>query len=288
MSLSNNLSQHLQSVLDCPIESSSRLSGGDISDAFFLSCPAGNFFLKINTDPNATAMFLTEALGLKRMASIGAIKTPEVITHGKIEHEAFLLMEFVKAKRPEDQDFARLGHQLAALHKSTSDLYGLDFDNFIGSLDQSNTNHRSWSEFYVGQRLLPQLKLAVQRGGLDINEIPSESRMLNVMDKETAQVEAGFLHGDLWSGNYLIGEDGTPYLIDPAIYYGHNEVDIAMTRLFGGFEPAFYSSYRELIPKPDNEQTLHELYQLYYLLVHLNLFGRSYYRSVHNILLRYF
>ena len=182
-----------------------------------------------------------------------------------------------------------LGHHLAALHQpSAADNFGGQTDNFIGNLPQSNTQQLNWSTFYVQERLLPQLEISRARQMLDPAEIPSLQKMLKRCSTIFPEVKPSLLHGDLWRGNYLISKNGSPYLIDPAIYFGHHEVDIAMSRLFGGFNSTFYDAYAEHFPQRIDDTALMNIYQLYYLLVHLNLFGSSYYSSVHRILKTYF
>ena len=202
---------------------------------------------------------------------------------------AFLLMEYIEPKKPSKKDFELLGHQLAALHKlSESNTFGLGTENFIGSLQQSNTTHSDWASFYVQERLLPQLKLVGDGNCLQLSETPSEEQLFKTCQSLFPKVRPSLLHGDLWGGNYLISSEGIPHLIDPAIYYGHREVDIAMTHLFGGFDKTFYDSYQEHFMPIGGEKERNDIYQLYFLLAHLNLFGHSYKSRVVTILKRYF
>jgi fructosamine-3-kinase len=197
-------------------------------------------------------------------------------------------MEFIESKSPSNLDFKTLGSKLAELHQNTSDVFGLNKDNFIGSLFQSNKPNSSWVDFYLKERLLSQLQLAKQNHLLSEKECPSEKMISEKLENLFLNVKPSLLHGDLWSGNYLIAKDGTPFLIDPATYYGHSEVDIAMTKLFGGFGDDFYNAYYRNNTTDSKTASRIEIYQLYYLLVHLNLFGKSYYNSVHSILKRHF
>ena len=183
---------------------------------------------------------------------------------------------------------AFFGEKLAKFHQKRGDVFGWDRHNFIGSLPQSNSKKTSWNVFYTEERLMPQLQLAIDKGMLSKQEAPDRDKMVSVLGELFKGVEPSLLHGDLWSGNYLINTDGVPYLIDPAVYWGHSEVDIAMSRLFGGFGASFYSSYDGLRPPDKASEDRMHIYQLYYLLVHLNLFGRSYYSSVTHILKQYF
>ena len=197
-------------------------------------------------------------------------------------------MDYVNNKRPEPSDYSRLGMELARLHLGEQKDFGFTSDNFIGSLPQSNKIHTDWVEFYLEERLYPQLQLALRTNLLSKKEVPTKERGIDVFSRFLNDVSPSLLHGDLWGGNYLISTEGVPYLIDPAVYRGHFMIDIAMSKLFGSFGDEFYNAYHEIIPKPEyyNEQI--DLYQLYFLLVHLNLFGRGYYSSVSEILNRYF
>lgn len=283
------LKDHVEYLLCVNIDSIRSISGGDISTAYLLETDSERFFCKVNHNPNAFAMFKAEKKSLEAIAKTKTIAVPQILLCEPLEKGGFLLMEYIEAKRPTTTNQELLGHQLAALHKlSESNMFGWEGDNFIGSLDQSNKKHTDWSKFYVGQRLLPQLKLAVDEKRLQSNEIPSEERLLKSCQNLFPKVRPSLLHGDLWGGNYLISKENTPCLIDPAVYYGHHEVDLAMTRLFGGFDSSFYRAHATHFPEIGGEKERTDIYQLYYLLVHLNLFGGSYYHSVKAILNRYF
>ena len=197
-------------------------------------------------------------------------------------------MEYISSKRAEPADMRRFGEELAAMHQIHTDSFGLSSNNFIGSLPQRNQKHSNWTDFYLLERLLPQLKLARDQGALSRNDIPSEDVVWHKLAQLFPEVKPSLLHGDLWSGNYLISTTSVPYLIDPATYYGHYEVDLAMSKLFGGFSTAFYESHQEHLPTEREFEARTDIYQLYYLLVHLNLFGASYYSTVSGIIKRYF
>jgi len=279
---------HLSFLIDQPIQNISSVSGGDISLAYKVKTEANTYFLKVNRGKDALTMFQTEKMGLEAIAQTQTIYVPKIYGCDIFENEAFLLMEFIESKSPSSFDFKNLGLKLAELHQDTAENFGLEEDNFIGSLPQSNTFHVFWVDFYTQERLLPQLKIAKQRELLSENECPSERTMIENLGNLFANIKPSLLHGDLWSGNYLISNEGIPYLIDPAVYYGHHEVDIAMSRLFGGFGNDFYKAYHSIHPRDSSTDARMDIYQLYYLLVHLNLFGRSYYGSVKSILEKYF
>jgi len=263
-------------------------SGGDISQAFLILLQNKKLFCKLNYGQNAYAMFSSERAGLKLISDSGTIKTPEVISCSNLEKGACLIMEYIEPRQPTAIDMQKFGHQLANLHLCSGAKYGLETDNFIGSLPQSNTRHSHWTSFYVRERLQPQLQRALENNLLSKLEVPQIQIIESAVEKCVSGISPGLLHGDLWQGNYLISSNGEPYLIDPAVFYGHCEVDIAMTKLFGSFGSDFYAAYHEIIPISDGHHRREGLYQLYYLLVHLNLFGRSYYQSVLSKLNYYF
>ncbi|ULC58885.1 fructosamine kinase family protein [Flaviramulus sp. BrNp1-15] len=280
--------KHIETILNKKVTQLISVSGGDISEAFKIETSTKSYFLKVNNTPNALSMFKAEAYGLQLINDTKSIKTPKVIAYYSYQNTSFLLLEFIESKSPSTEDFKKLGHQLAKLHKNTSENFGLNQNNFIGSLPQSNTQHNTWLDFYTSERLLPQLELAKQKNLLTNKECPNEENIKNQLQELFTNIKPALLHGDLWSGNYLISTSGEPYLIDPAVYYGHFEVDIAMSKLFGGFSNDFYEEYFSNFTINSGTKARIEIYQLYYLLVHLNLFGSSYYSSVSSILKKYF
>lgn len=282
------LINHISLLLSENISAYQSLSGGDISSAYLLQTPAKNYFLKVNDKPSALDMFRTEQKGLLAIENTGTIAVPHVHLVDTYNGKSFLLMDFIESKRPDTSDYQRLGTQLAKLHQCTQSDFGFSNDNFIGSLPQSNRRHTDWAEFYWFERISPQLQLALENRLINAKEIPTEEKAIDVFNDIFGDIKPSLLHGDLWSGNFLIATDGTPYLIDPAAYYGHSVVDIAMSRLFGGFGASFYDAYYKIIPKTENHTHQIELYQLYFLLVHLNLFGSGYYSGVLSILKKYF
>jgi fructosamine-3-kinase len=283
-----NLLNYLAELIGETITNYKPISGGDISNVFLLETKQNHFFLKVNSQKEAYTMFLAEKQGLEAIAQTHTIATPKVHYCGQYESDAFLLLKYIEPKTPSSKDFESLANQLAGLHKITASKFGWSQDNFIGSLSQTNQQHQNWATFYLNERISPQLELAKSKYLLSTNDIPEKQKIYSVFQELFQGITPSLLHGDLWSGNYLIAMDGTPYLIDPAVYYGHNEVDIAMSKLFGGFAPSFYQTYQEHFPSSEQTNARMDLYQLYYLLVHLNLFGRSYYDSVKRILTHYF
>ena len=280
--------RHISDQIQSQITAFRPVSGGDISSAYLLKTQSQKFLLKVNSKSSAKTMFDAEQQGLRAIESTKTIAVPHVHLVDELDGKAFLLMDFVESRRPNAKDYTHFGRDLANMHLVSNDQFGFSSDNFIGSLSQSNAFHTDWAEFYWNERILPQLEIAKKNTALDDAKIPSKESALKILRQVFGEVKPSLLHGDLWGGNYLISTDGTPFLIDPAVYYGHSIVDVAMSRLFGGFDAEFYDAYHEIIPKQTYYQEQIKLYQLYYLLVHLNLFGRSYRSSVVDILERYF
>ena len=282
------LVDHLSNLIGETLTEYKQITGGDISTAYLLKTSENQYFLKVNSSDHAHIMFFAEMTGLQAIAKTNTIKTPKVFNYGTYHDFSFLLMEYIESKSPSSNDFELLGNQLALLHKTTKNEFGFDEDNFIGSLPQSNTKHMSWTKFYLEERIIPQIQLAISNNLLSSKDVPSRLDMNNACQEFFYDISPSLLHGDLWSGNFLIATDGTPYLIDPAVYYGHHEVDIAMSKLFGGFGISFYKAYQEHFKFDSLTNSRIDLYQLYYLLVHLNLFGSSYMGAVKKILSKYF
>lgn len=283
-----NILSYISDKTSEKINSTRPLTGGSISSAYLIETSEKNYFLKINSAPEAIEMFHAEQKGLGAIEKTGTISVPHVHMVDSSNGKAILLMDYVENKRPDSIDYGSLGQELARLHSIKQEDFGFGEDNFIGSLPQSNKVHSDWIEFYWEERISPQLRLALKAGLLSDYEIPTKQQSIDIFNRFLTDVTPSLLHGDLWGGNYLISTEGKPYLIDPAVYRGHYMVDIAMSKLFGSFGEVFYNAYHEIIPKPEYYDEQIDLYQLYFLLVHLNMFGRGYYSSVSDILRKYF
>jgi fructosamine-3-kinase len=258
------------------------VSGGDINEALAVTLSDGReVFVKTNAAAPA-GMFSAEARGLAWLASAHALRVPEVLAVG----ERFLVLPLIRPA-PHGRGFDEaVGRGLAALHRATPDDFGLDHDNFIGRLPQSNAPAPrgapwTWAAFYRQRRLEPQLRRAADGGLLPPRVRADADRLLARMEALVGPEEPpARLHGDLWGGNLMSDEQGHPCLIDPAVYGGHREVDLAMMRLFGGFDSRVFAAYDEAFPLGDGHEERVDLYQLYPLLVHVNLFGGSYVGAV--------
>ena len=238
-----------------------------------------DFFLKWSQGASSD-VFAAEADGLRALRESTGLTVPEVIDSSETsENPAWLLLEHVPQGSPAPDYAEHLGEALAALHEARDGPYGWHRSNYIGSLRQANTTMHDWPAFWWAMRLEPQLALAKDSGrlpGLDRHWVALESKLPALL-AGAEEDGCSLLHGDLWSGNVYPGPDGGPVLVDPAVYRGHLEVDLAMTELFGGFPEAFYTAYEDRRPLTDGyrDARLH-VYQLYPLLVHVNLFGGSY------------
>jgi len=231
-------------------------------------------------------MFETEAAGLKLLREAASLHVPEVIGAFEQDTHQGILLELITGRTPSSTYWRDLGHGLAALHKHSYTRFGLDYANYIGSLPQSNTPAASWTEFFISQRLGPQLTIAIDSGRLDLNVARQFEALYKNLPQIFPEEKPALLHGDLWTGNVIVNDTGGPCLIDPAVYYGHREAELAFTHLFGGFEEGFYGAYEEMYPlTPAFEQRV-DVYNLYPLLVHVNLFGGGYARQVQSILTR--
>jgi protein-ribulosamine 3-kinase len=268
---------------DVPIGFSA-IGGGCINHGGKLSHPNGDLFLKWNQAKKFPHMFQTEALGLKLLSSAGGIRIPEVVGVGEGSTYQYILMEFIGSRSHRADYWDLLGQQLAEVHKKQETLYGLDHHNYMGSLHQFNHRNSSWSEFFIKERLQVQVKLGRDSGAISPSIARKFESLYQALPSILFEEPPCLVHGDLWSGNLITDDKGEPCLIDPAAYYGHREVDLAMTQLFGGFNDRFYDIYQEVFPlEPGFQERLH-IYNLYPLLVHVNLFGNSYLHQVNSIL----
>ncbi len=251
------------------------VSGGDISAAWRLDSAAGSVFLK--TGPASSyEMFAAEAEGLTELSQANAVRAPAVIAFGEHRASAFIALEWLDFESITRASERRLGEQLAALHRTTKPRYGWHRDNTIGLTLQKNTWSDSWVDFFRENRLAYQLELAADNGftGALQAEGARLLKRLPVFYEHYTPV-ASLLHGDLWGGNWA-SCNGQPVIFDPAVYYGDRETDLAMTRLFGGFGKAFYDAYESSWPLQPGHRQRRDLYQLYHVLNHLNLFGSGY------------
>lgn len=275
----------IEILLGEKIISSSALGGGCIANSSVIKSELGNkYFLKSYNSDNS--ILFNEANGLKELTKANAIRIPKVI----LVTEQYLVLEFISSGQRK-QNFSELfGQQFAQMHRMTSDQFGFYENNFIGSNQQINLPlQNNWIDFFWENRLLFQFKLAEKNGYVNSDFRTNFDRLGKRLTKILAGTEEqpALLHGDLWGGNYKVDENGNPVLIDPAVYYGHREADIAMTKLFGGFDSKFYEAYIEEYPLPEDWKYRIDLYMLYHVLNHLNIFGSSYLNQAVSLIGKY-
>jgi len=235
----------------------------------------GSVFLKIGP-ASAAPMFTAEANGLSALAAAAAVRVPAVLASGQIEGRAFLCLEWLDLVAPTRATATKLGEGLAALHRCVASEHGWSSDNFIGRTAQRNRKDSAWPRFFREQRLRPQLDLA--RGRREGLRRDRGDELLERIDEffATYRPAPSLLHGDLWGGNWGATREGDAAIFDPAVYYGDRETDIAMTRLFGGFDAQFYRAYESAWPLDAGAAQRVTLYNLYHVLNHHNLFGGGY------------
>ncbi|MCB0585367.1 MAG: fructosamine kinase family protein [Phaeodactylibacter sp.] len=263
------------------------VGGGDINDARLLESRRGLFFLKMNARPGSVTMFEKEELGLRLLKASGAIRVPQSLGTGQADGYGFLLLEYVEETGRSRKFWENFGQALANLHRCTDAHFGLSHSNYIGSLPQANHRHANWADFFILERLEPQVNRAIAHNGLWAGAPSDFDRLYNRIPELCPEEPPALTHGDLWSGNFISAANGEPVLIDPAVSYAHREMDLGMSRLFGGFSPYFYQAYQSAYPCLPGLDERIDIYQLYYLLVHVNLFGSGYVEPVRRILQRY-
>ena len=256
----------------------SPVAGGCINNTIKLETNKGSFFAKYNISAKSDT-FQVEYEGLKLLKNTNTIRVPNVIAF----NNNFLILEFIPQSNPGPSFWKNFGSSLAKVHQQTNEKFGLDFDNYIGSLYQSNAQKKNWTDFFIQNRLLAQLHI----GNYSLSVKQDFEKLFEKLPDIFPVSSPSLLHGDLWSGNFLIKDEKTPVLIDPAIYFGDREMDIAMCRLFGGFHTDFYINYNERFPLENGWEERINICNLYPLLVHVNLFGERYLNQVKNILSYY-
>ena len=256
-----------------------RVAGGCINETAQIQAESNLYFLKWNTSEKSD-LFDKEVLGLSLLAQNSEIKTPNVLGVGTKDNKSYLLLEWINEGVRSDRFWTSFGRQLAIMHQADSGAFGLDHDNYIGELPQSNAQYENWTTFFINERLKPQLKRAKDAHLVDKHILDDFQKLYRCLDRLVPKEAPSFIHGDLWSGNFLCNANQEPVLIDPAVHYGHRETELAFTTMFGGFEQIFYDAYREQYPLEKGFEERIGIHNLYPLLVHLNLFGSSYLNEI--------
>ncbi len=276
----------IDQIINEKVVSNRPVGGGCIADSRIIETESGKQYFVKSYSGLGKSILQNEANGLRELEKADAIKVPHVV----YQDNEILILEYINSGRKR-KDFSEVfGRQFAEMHRYTSNLYGFYEDNYIGANPQKNTPQMdNWADFYWQNRLIYQFKLAERNGYID----SSFHSMITQFEKrvyeliEGSEEKPSVLHGDLWGGNYMVDEAGNPVLIDPAVYYGHREADLGMTMLFGGFDSRFYLAYNEENPLEEGWKERMDLYKLYHVINHLNLFGSGYYSQMTSIINRY-
>lgn len=272
------------------VQSSSETGGGCINQTHVLLLSNGErVFLKHNSHP-APNFFATEAKGLKLLTQAeNGPRIPKPLALQDSARPHFLILEYIEASSPGADFPVRFARSLAQLHRVTHQSFGLDHDNYIGSTPQKNTRATDGISFFRDNRLRTQQELARKSGKLPSTTDKNLSKLCDRLENylDISGEKPALLHGDLWSGNYFADQDHAPCIFDPAVYFGLREADLAMTELFGRLPQKFYDAYHEAFPLNPGYEERKDLYNLYHLLNHLNLFGGSYLGSVEQIVKKY-
>lgn len=278
--------QILQEKIPEKIVKISPLSGGDINDVYKINTSKNSYVLKVNRKEWFPTMFEKEKLGLQTLAETG-IKTPKVVLCFLEKGHQFLLLEFIEEEKETSCFWGSFAKDLVKIHQTNNNYFGFKHDNYIGSLKQNNTQKQSWESFYVACRISPLVKQAFDKKLIGKHHLNAFDNFFKNLNEILPKEKPSLLHGDLWSGNLMKGINQTPIFIDPAIYFGNREMDIAMTQLFGGFDNRYLTHYNEIFPMEKGWENRIEIHNLYPNLVHLILFGKSYLRSIESVIQKF-
>jgi fructosamine-3-kinase len=253
------------------------VGGGSINECYRLQNSEGSYCCKINSATEFPRLFEKEKNGLDAIRATGTIAVPLVLDCFEQEGRQVLLMQWIDEGERTRSFWKNFGRQLAAMHQAHASRFGAAEDNYMGSVVQPNKEDTIWNRFFIAQRLEPLVVQLESKGLLAAEHREGFNRVYNLLPEIfDAGQKPALVHGDLWSGNFMSRSDGAPVLIDPAVYYGHPAVDLGMTTLFGGFDRVFYEAYHYHAPLPRNHETQWRVCNLYPLLIHLLLFGKSY------------
>ncbi|WP_288372934.1 fructosamine kinase family protein [uncultured Algoriphagus sp.] len=267
-------------------KSATLIAAGNHNQGIRLASSEGTFFLKLNFD-HEKDILAREAQGLDLLRKSTFLKVPEVYGYGRVEDYNYLLTEFLAGGKKQTNYWENLGIGLVHLHLTQRETFGLESDNFIASLYQKNPDTEDWLDFFIEQRLEPLLGKAYFDRLIPLDFLKKFQEIYPKLEGIFPKEKPSLVHGDLWSGNVIPTDSGEPSLIDPAIYFGHREMDLAFSRLFGGFDRQFYDSYESALPLEPEFESRIGVYNLYPLLVHLNLFGEAYLPGIQKIINRF-
>lgn len=289
MPQSDNLKIALESILATNVEiySAKPVGGGSISSAYSLDTSQGEFFLKSNHATESKQMFDAELDGLTVLREFSDFNIPQAYGVTEIGDTSYLLMGLIKSTSRNAEYSQLLAQRLAGLHSNQNDAFGYHRPNFIGSLPQVNEYANTWSEFFISQRMNPMIKLARDSGLVEQSFVTKFDAAIPKIVAEMPIEPPSLVHGDLWGGNLMVDDRAEATIIDPAVYYGHREMDLSFSQMFGGFSNEFYQVYQEVMPMEPGFSQRVDLYNLYPYLVHLNLFGRSYFGHIEYTIRRF-
>lgn len=285
------LVNHIENCINVHFNSQSiftwqKVSGGSINNTFKVSTKGQTFFVKTNSKTIFKNGFKEEVSGLQFLQKNTAL-VPETIIEGTFNNLIYLVLEWIETGEETTEFWKNFAIQLANLHQQKSDKFGLEYSNYMGQLIQKNTFSNNFTEFFIENRLTPQMKLAYNAHLLQKKHVFQLENLYKHLSGIFPNEKPCAVHGDLWSGNYICGINKKAIFIDPAVYYGHREIDLAMSLLFGGFSAEFYHNYQQVFPLEKGFNSRKDLYNLYPLLIHLNLFGNSYLKSIENIITKF-
>lgn len=277
----------MQKILDdCGIQADRTMAvhGGDINETWQIQRGEEQFFLKFNNAGLYPGMFQAEAAGLEALRSNSNIYIPGVIKTGQAANKQYLLLEWIEKGQPADRFWENFARDLAGMHQKIQPYFGWVSDNYIGRLKQRNKQEDTWDEFYTEHRIMPLVEMLFNKGAFNRYDLNAAGHYCNQLDSLFPVEHPSLLHGDLWSGNYSVTPAGQACIFDPAVYFGHREMDLGMTRLFGGFDDRFYAAYHEAYPLEQGWEKRLKLTEAYPLLVHAVLFGGFYVNRAREIL----
>lgn len=274
--------------LDLGINSIVPIKGGDINDAFRLESFNKKYFLKVNSANNFPQLFKKEARALDTLKKTKTFNVPKVVNVGEAGSDfQYLLLDWIESSNPTVVNWENLGRNLAKLHQNTNPQFGWTEDNYIAIVLQPNKFADSWSDFYSENRIMPMMKLLQNKQLITSKQIKSAENLCKQLKDIFPEEKPALIHGDFWNGNILANKKGEFTVIDPAIYYGHREMDIAIAKLFGGFDDTFFEAYQENFPLAPNCSERLPIAQLFPLLIHAYLYEGYYVKDVQTILKKF-
>jgi fructosamine-3-kinase len=279
----SKLQNFLSSKLQTFIKEIKSIGGGCINQTYKITTADNHFFCKINSASKFPHLFEKERNGLALIEKQNIIKVPNLIAYDILDDQQILILEWIEEGIKNNDFWKTFGEQLARLHQISSEQFGLDEDNFMGSIPQSNKQHQNWISFFKEERLQPLVKVCIDNKLFSSKQQSQFEAFYQRLPQIFNDENPALLHGDLWSGNYMCCKS-QPVLIDPAVYFGHPSADLAMTTLFGGFDKKFYEAYHYHKPLPANYEEQWGACNLYPLLIHLILFGKTYLAKIQQTL----